>query len=79
MSGYCMWLFMTGQFCWTWDSLISVKYKFGINDWIEAFLVLEEDGTEVDEEDYFQTMKDNTILMLLLKDDIWTPYGQPAL
>jgi hypothetical protein len=25
-----------------------------------------------------QLMKDNTMLMLLFKDDIWTPYGQPA-
>ena len=74
-----MLLFMTVQFCWTWHFLISAKDKFGINDWIEAFLVLEEDGTEVDEEEYFLTMKDNTILMLLHKDDIWTPYGQPAL
>ena len=40
--------------------------------------MLEEDGTEVDEEEYFQTIKDNTMMMLLFKDDIWTPYGQPA-
>ena len=37
--------------------------------------MLEDDGTEVDEEEYFQTMKDNTMMMLLFKDDIWTPYG----
>ena len=58
--------------------LISAKEKFGIYDWVEVCLVLEEDGTEVDEEEYFQTMKDNTMMMLLFKDDIWTPYGQPA-
>ena len=40
--------------------------------------MIEEDGTEVDEEEYFQTIKDNTMLMLLFKDDIWTPYGQRA-
>ena len=27
--------------------------------------VLEEDGTEVEEDDYFQTLEDNTTLMLL--------------
>jgi hypothetical protein len=57
---------------------ILAKEKFGIYDWVEVCLVLEEDGTEVDEEEYFQTMKDNTMMMLLFKDDIWTPYGQPA-
>ena len=29
------------------------------------YLVLEEDGTEVDDEEYFQTLPDNTMFMLL--------------
>ena len=44
---------------------------------MEVYLVLEEDGTEVDDEEYFQTIEDNTTFMLLLKDDIWSPYGPP--
>ena len=59
--------------------MILAIEKFGIYDWVEVCLVLEEDGTAVDIEEYFQTMKDNTMLMLLFKDDYWTPYGQPAL
>ena len=59
--------------------LISAKEKFGLDDWIEVYLVLEEDGTEVDEEEYFQTLEGNTILMLLLKEDIWSPYGHPQM
>jgi hypothetical protein len=31
----------------------------------------------VDEEEYFQTLPDNTTLMLLFKDDMWSPYGPP--
>ena len=59
--------------------MVLAREKFGINEWVEVFLVLEEDGTEVDEEEYFQTMKENTMLMLLLRDDIWTPYGPQSL
>jgi len=31
----------------------------------------------VDEEEYFQTLPDNTNLMLLLKEDVWSPFGPP--
>ena len=44
---------------------------------MEVYLVLEEDGTEVDDEEYFKTIEGNTVLMLLLKDDIWSPEGPP--
>ena len=73
---------------------------------MEVYLVLEEDGTEVDDEEYFQvgiitsrwlhllqpkcsctklterwmnlqTLERNSMLMLLLKDDIWSPEGPP--
>lgn len=40
-----------------------------------VYVVLEEDGTEVDEEEYFQTLPDNTLLMLLHIGDKWTPFG----
>ena len=32
---------------------------------VQVYLVLEEDGTEVDDEEYFQTLPDNTMFMLL--------------
>ena len=57
--------------------IVTAREKFGLDDWLEVYLVLEEDGTEVDDEEYFNTMKENTILMLLLKDDIWSPEGPP--
>ena len=41
----------------------------------EVYLVLEEDGTELKDEEYFQTLLDNTRLMLLLHPDIWSPVG----
>ena len=56
---------------------ISAREKFGIEDWMEVYLVLEEDGTEVDDEEYFQTIEGNSMLMLLLKDDIWSHQGPP--
>ncbi|KAL7891521.1 hypothetical protein AOLI_G00009970 [Acnodon oligacanthus] len=38
-----------------------------------AGLVLDEDGTGVDTEDFFQTLKDSTVLMVLEKGEKWTP------
>uniref|UniRef100_UPI0037E7BD21 cell death activator CIDE-3 n=1 Tax=Semicossyphus pulcher TaxID=241346 RepID=UPI0037E7BD21 len=36
-------------------------------------LLLEEDGTGVDTEEFFQTLPDNAVLMVLEKDQKWTP------
>lgn len=36
-------------------------------------LVLEEDGTVVDTEEFFQTLRDNTHFMILEKGQKWTP------
>uniref|UniRef100_A0A8C7ALG7 Lipid transferase CIDEA n=1 Tax=Neovison vison TaxID=452646 RepID=A0A8C7ALG7_NEOVI len=38
-------------------------------------LVLEEDGTVVDTEEFFQTLEDNTHFMILEKGQKWTPSG----
>ena len=43
----------------------------------KVYVVLEEDGTEVDEEEYFQTLPANTLLMLLFAGDRWSPFGPP--
>lgn len=37
------------------------------------FLVLEEDGTTVETEEYFQTLADNTVFMVLQKGQKWKP------
>lgn len=55
----------------------KAKEKFLPDPWMKVYLVLEEDGTEVDDEEYFQTLADNTMFILLLKDDIWSPSGPP--
>ena len=40
--------------------LCAARDKFGITPWLEVYLVLEEDGTEVDEEEYFQVIRSTT-------------------
>lgn len=39
----------------------------------ESALVLDEDGTGVDTEDFFQTLPENAVLMILDKGQKWTP------
>lgn len=36
-------------------------------------IVLENDGTEVDEEEYFRTLDENTCFMILRADEEWIP------
>merc|ERR1712025_303250 len=44
---------------------------------LDVYLVLDSDGTEIDDEEYFETLEENTTFILLLKEDIWSPYGPP--
>lgn len=37
-------------------------------------LVLDEDGTDVDTEEFFQTLPENSVLMVLEKGQKWTPH-----
>ena len=53
--------------------------KLGYDERQEVYLVLEEDGTEIDDEEYFQSLADNTMLMLLHQQDLWSPVGPPHL
>ena len=53
----------------------TAKEKFDIDEGLEVYLVIEEDGTEVDDEEYFSTLTNNTVFMLLFKEDIWSPQG----
>uniref|UniRef100_A0A8D8LZG2 Cell death activator CIDE-B n=1 Tax=Cacopsylla melanoneura TaxID=428564 RepID=A0A8D8LZG2_9HEMI len=41
-------------------------------------VVLESDGTEIDEEDYFSTLENDTALMVLFDNEKWTPVRQLA-
>jgi len=50
------------------------RAKLGYSSERSLYLVLEDDGTEVDEEDYFATLPPNTTLMLLYSEDRWTPF-----
>jgi len=38
-----------------------------------AYIVLEEDGTEVDDEEYFSLLPDRTHLMILAAEELWSP------
>ena len=51
----------------------------GIIENSEKLKVFSEDGTEIDDEEYFQSLADNTRLMLLYTQDIWSPVGPPYL
>ena len=57
--------------------VILAKKKFGVDEDTEVIIVFDDDGTEVDDEEYFQTMIPNTNLMLLVKGYKWTPLGRP--
>jgi DNA fragmentation factor alpha subunit len=43
---------------------------------IPVKIVLEQDGTEVDDDEYFSTMERNTTLMVLINDQRWLPPGR---
>ena len=36
---------------------------------------MEEDGTEVDDEEYFQCLESGTVFLLLREDEKWKPRG----
>jgi len=56
------------------EFILSARRKLSYPPDKELVVVLEEDGTEVDEDDYFQTLESNTTLMLLFSDDKWSPF-----
>lgn len=53
------------------DLLYKVKESLNVSN--ETVLVLEEDGTEISSEDFFQTVPENSVLMVLDKGQKWTP------
>ena len=50
------------------------RTKLQYPDTKDVQVVLEEDGTEVDDDEYFQTLEPNTTLMLLYQEDRWSPF-----
>ncbi|XP_067444196.1 cell death activator CIDE-3 isoform X1 [Thunnus thynnus] len=55
------------------DDLIN-KVSESLNVLCVCALVLDEDGTCVDTEEFFQTLPENTVLMVLEKGQKWTPH-----
>lgn len=49
------------------------QQKLDINETIKV--VLESDGTEIDEDDYFDTLEKNTLIMILKPDEKWCLYN----
>lgn len=54
------------------DLLNKVSYSLSVS--CVDTLVLDEDGTGVDTEDFFQTLPENSVLMVLDKGQKWTPH-----
>ena len=49
------------------------KDSVGYSEEEEVYAVLEDDGTEVDEEEYFQLLPSRTRLIVLSTREIWSP------
>lgn len=47
--------------------------KLGLDQGSQVKVVLDEDGTEVDEEDYFALLPGNSVFMFLQDNEQWTP------
>jgi len=55
------------------DFIGQGRESLGYGEEEEVYLVLEEDGTEVDEEEYFQLLAERTHLMVLSTRELWSP------
>jgi len=51
------------------------KEKLGVPQNENVSLVLESDGTQVEDGEYFKTLGNNTILLLLRHGERWCPTG----
>ena len=49
------------------------KESLGYSEDEEVYAVLEEDGTEVDEEEYFQLIPHRTCLIVMSRKEFWSP------
>ena len=49
------------------------KHVLGYDEDEEVYAVLEEDGTEVDEDEYFELLPERACLMILSAHEVWSP------
>eukprot|EP00088_Acartia_fossae_P005920 TRINITY_DN12681_c0_g1_i1.p1 TRINITY_DN12681_c0_g1~~TRINITY_DN12681_c0_g1_i1.p1 ORF type:complete len:191 (+),score=37.72 TRINITY_DN12681_c0_g1_i1:58-630(+) len=57
------------------ELLTKAKSKFSYPDNQEVELVLDEDGTEIDDDDYLFSLPDNVEVVILYKGDRWNPFN----
>lgn len=58
------------------DLIAKASAKLCIPSSCPVKVVLEQDGTEVEDDDYFCTLEKNTALMILANDQKWAPPGK---
>ena len=56
-----------------WYTMSAGKESLGYSEDEEVYAVLEEDGTEVDEEEYFQLIPHRTCLIVMSRKEFWSP------
>lgn len=56
---------------------LSACEKLEVDQNAVVKIVLDMDGTEVDDEEYFDTLESNTVLMLLIDSQRWLMHGKP--
>lgn len=57
------------------ELVVRGREKLGVSAAEPVRLVLECDGTQVDDSDYFRTLPANTVLLLLRPGERWLPAG----
>lgn len=55
------------------DFLLQGRESLGYSDDEDVYAVLEEDGTEVDEEEYFMMLEHRTRLIVMSRREAWSP------
>lgn len=60
-------------------SIGASKLGYSTDNPNQLKIVLESDGTEVEDDQYFQLADDETIFLLLQNDEKWIPAGVEAL
>ncbi|GJQ74824.1 hypothetical protein Trydic_g21661 [Trypoxylus dichotomus] len=58
------------------DLTLKIREKLGIHG--DVVIVLEGDGTEIDDDEYFATLDPHTSLMVLTEDQKWQPTAPPC-
>lgn len=64
---------------WQYNVFSSGKEKLNIALNESVKLVLETDGTQIEDPEYFKTLPNNTTVLLLRNDEFWYPAGVDAI